>query len=83
MSKLSENQFKAGYQQFEAFYCSSVDCIRYSYSISYYHYCKKYFVNFGDHFAMKHIENSFDSKKEAYSFLENLLKQNNLSSKYM
>lgn len=83
MSKLSTEQFKAGYQQVETFYCENVKFLRYSYSIGYYHYCKKYFVNFGDHFSMEYIEKSFSSKKEAYSFLENLLKQNNLNSKYM
>ena len=83
MSKLSTKQFKAGYQQSETFYCSSLQFFRYSYSIGYYHYCEKYFVNFGDHFSMQYIENSFSSKKDAYSFLENLLEQNKLHSKYM
>lgn len=83
MSKLTVQQFKEGFQQFETFYCENVKFLRYSYSIGYYQYCKKYFVTFGDHFSMKYIENSFYSKKEAYSFLENLLKKNKLNSKYM
>lgn len=82
MKQLTVKQFKAGYQQFETFYCDSFGAVRYSYAIAYYHYCNKYFVNFGDHASMKYIEQSFDTAQQAYLFLEVLLKQNNLKSKY-
>lgn len=82
MQKLSTKQFKQGLQQFETFRCNTFGAVRFSYSIGYYTYCKKYFVNFADHAKLAYKVENFNSSKEAYTFLNELLKANNLQSKY-
>ena len=81
MQKLTTKQFKQGLQQFETFSCNDFGAVRFSYAIAYYNYCNKYFVNFADHVKLKYEVESFNTSKEAYSFLNGLLKVNGLKSK--
>ena len=82
MQQLTTKQFKQGFKQFEVFRCNDFGAIRFSYSIGYYAYCKKYFVNFADHAKLSYKVENFNTSKEAYSFLLELLKVNGLQSKY-